>query len=477
MSQIKLLLVFCILFQPVLSLAQNCVRSISISEQADLDNISADLEGCFTLEGDIIISSDFDLDLSALFNIWTLDGDLRIYNNTNLKNLDGLDNIGEVTGNVYIYQNSALESIEGISRLQRVGGNFELHTHPKLESLKGLGNLGTVNGYFQMFSNDLIKDLDDLTDFGGAGTYVEISLHPNLTDISRIRNISSPEIIIHQNPKLDNCCCAIPLFENVSRLSLMGNGINCNSLQAIKDYCSQSPFCVPCDIRLVQQSQVDNFQTDYGDCSILEGNLRIGGNTRITNLEGLSSLKVIRGNLTLFGSSVLPDLDGLNNIDSIYGDIIVEENEFENFEGLDNLKYVGGRFIMYQNPGLKNLGGLESLQYIGGWFHVYDNPLFSSLEGVSSSLRAGELDDDFADFAAYDNPNLQDCCITEKLTNIKDLYFARNSTGCESLEDIKENGRCLTIFELPSLRLFDKITLTAFILILFIYITVKETNF
>jgi hypothetical protein len=455
------------------------VRNISISEQADLNNIAADLEGCFTLEGDIVISSDSDLDLSALFNIWTLDGNLFIYNNTNLKDLDGLDNIGEVTGNVYIYQNSALESIEGLSRLQQVGGNFELHTHPKLESLKGLGNLGSVGGYFQMFSNDLIKNLDDLTDFGGAGSYVEISLHPNLEDISKIRNISSPEIIIHQNPKLDNCCCAIPVFENVPRLSLMGNGVNCNSLQAIKDYCSQSPFCVPCDISISQQSQVDNFQTDYGDCSILEGNLRINGNTRITNLLGLSSLEVIRGDLTLFGSSALSNLEGLNNIDSIYGDIIVEENDFENFKGLDDLKYVGGRFILYQNPGLKNLEGLKNLQYVGGWFHVYDNPLFSSLDGVNELIRVGELyGEEGGNFAAYDNPKLQDCCIATKLENINgEPYFARNAIGCESLEDIEENGGCITIFELPMLQLLDKIIIAAFILIIFTYIIFKETNF
>ncbi len=136
--------------------------------------------------------------------------------------------------------------------------------------------------------------------------------------------------------------------------------------------CRLAAQCPTGDVTFSAQGQVDSFQIIYPGCTSIPGNVKLNG-PGITNLQGLSELKVVEGKFEIL-STGLTSLDGLNNIDSILGG-----------------------FRIQTNPNLLNLHGMGSLVYIGTSLHmvfvnhyfsyslwVEDNPVLATLSGISS---------------------------------------------------------------------------------------------
>jgi len=85
-------------------------------------------------------------------------------------------------------------------------------------------------------------------------------------------------------------------------------------------------------ITLSSQSDVDNFQQNYGPSrdTMMYG-IRIDGgndfqNWRISNLDGLSGLKSIQGDLDIYGNYFLSDVTGLSDLERIEGALKLERN-------------------------------------------------------------------------------------------------------------------------------------------------------
>jgi hypothetical protein len=57
-----------------------------------------------------------------------------------------------------------------------------------------------------------------------------------------------------------------------------------------------SQSCLPEGITFNMQAQIDNFQVNYPNCTIIEGDVLIEGND-ITNLDGLDVITAVYGNL------------------------------------------------------------------------------------------------------------------------------------------------------------------------------------
>ncbi len=62
--------------------------------------------------------------------------------------------------------------------------------------------------------------------------------------------------------------------------------------------------CLPEGITFTTQEEIDNFQTNYPNCTEIEGDVLIGGwnGSNITNLNGLNVLTSIGGNLEILGN-------------------------------------------------------------------------------------------------------------------------------------------------------------------------------
>ncbi len=85
--------------------------------------------------------------------------------------------------------------------------------------------------------------------------------------------------------------------------------------------------CLPEGITFTTQAQIDNFQTNYPNCTEIEGNVGIAGDD-ITNLNGLNVLTSIGGDMEIGymvmwwsckGNPFLISLAGLGNLTTIGG--------------------------------------------------------------------------------------------------------------------------------------------------------------
>nr|NQU91648.1 hypothetical protein [Bacteroidota bacterium] len=191
--------------------------------------------------------------------------------------------------------------------------------------------------------------------------------------------------------------------------------------------------CLPEGIQFSTQEEIDNFQTNYANCSEIEGYVEISGE-EISNLDGLIVITSIGGHAIISGTS-LPDLSGLNNLSHIGGFLMISyNNSLTSLTGLENLTSIEGTFDIGGNMGggnslLKNLNGLESLSYIGGSLKIYSNAQLASLAGLenlNTIMQGLVIGDDPNPWGNAGNPSLKDISalanVSTLTTDLRILY-------------------------------------------------------
>ena len=148
--------------------------------------------------------------------------------------------------------------------------------------------------------------------------------------------------------------------------------------------------CLPDGITFDLQSQIDNFQTNYPGCTIIEGDVYIEGDD-IHSLGGLSVLTAFNGNVIIRQLSNLHNLTGLDNITSVEGDLKLEALwNLSNVSALSNLYNIGGDLIIEDCDSLQSFEGFENLLTIGGDFlYRWTESEISNFEGFESLTIIG----------------------------------------------------------------------------------------
>lgn len=190
-----------------------------------------------------------------------------------------------------------------------------------------------------------------------------------------------------------------------------------------------SQSCLPNGIAFTTQEEIDSFQTDYPNCSHIEGYVRIANypeGTLITNLDGLSNITQIDGGLSIYFNLNLTNLDGLSNLTHIGGDVSIFYNpELYSLEGLNNLNIVEGDFKLGEyeltvgNLNFQDLSGLNGLAQVGGSFVLYRNGNLSTLSGIENLVSIGGA------LVLNDNDNLTD------LSALEGLLYIGNGLGIQ----------------------------------------------
>ncbi len=165
---------------------------------------------------------------------------------------------------------------------------------------------------------------------------------------------------------------------------------------------ANSQPCLSDGITFSTQQQIDNFQTNYPNCTEIEGYMIIYGNG-ITNLSGLSVVTSIGGFLRIgfreYGNPNLTSLSGLEGLTSIGGDLLIYGNlALTSLTGLDNLSIINGDLyfgtsgmlgVSVGNPLLANLTGLANLASIGGDLSIRNTLVLTSLTGLEGLTSIG----------------------------------------------------------------------------------------
>jgi hypothetical protein len=147
---------------------------------------------------------------------------------------------------------------------------------------------------------------------------------------------------------------------------------------------SLSQSCLPEGIYFSSQTEIDNFQTNFPNCTEIEGEVKISGDD-IINLDGLEIINSIGGSLKIYSNPFLKDLNGLNNLTLINGDLWIDENDsLINLTGLENLSQIYGLLRIGFNHSLSSLQGINNLTSISGHFLIFDNHALLDINGLTS---------------------------------------------------------------------------------------------
>ena len=156
------------------------------------------------------------------------------------------------------------------------------------------------------------------------------------------------------------------------------------ALVAISHSIVFSQGCLPEGITFTTQEQIDNFQTNYPDCTEIEGDVHIHGDD-ITNLQGLNVITSIVGKLWMQNNDALTGLSGLESLTSVGGDLwFIHNVAVTSILGFENLSSIGGNLWIEDNFALTSLTGLENLSLVAGNLGIGDNDSLTSLEGLEN---------------------------------------------------------------------------------------------
>ena len=389
-----LLIVFLIVIS---TQAQSCLPDgIYFRNQNEIDSFQINYPECTQIEGFVYI------------------GDPR--GESNITNLNGLSILTSIGGNLSVYFN-ALTSLTGLENLTSIGGSLSIGYNYALTSLTGLGNI----------------DAGSITD-----------------------------LIISDNVSLSNCaaqCICDYLASPNGIVNILNNASGCNNPPEVANACGNTLPCLPYgNYYFFTQNEIDNFQTNYPNCTEIEGDVTINGDD-ITNLNGLSALTSIAGKLSIAENYYLTSLTGLDNLTSIGGDFWIYQNSaLTSLTGLDGLTSIGGGLDIGYNYAMTSLTGLDNLTYVGGGLGIVDNQALTSLTGLEG------LTSIVSSLSIQWNAALTSLTGLDNVTSIGgDLELVYNSalTSLTGLDNLAAIGGWLNLngnISLSNLTGFDNLT-------------------
>jgi hypothetical protein len=232
-------------------------------------------------------------------------------------------------------------------------------------------------------------------------------------------------------------------------VTIFDNASGCNSPPEIARSCGFTMPCLPFgNYFFNNQADIDNFNTNYQDCTELNGNVKISGND-ITNLYGLSDVTSI-GYLVISENPLLINLSGLNSLTSVtgLGGIYIEDNPtLTSLEGLESLTSNGGQLVIESNDALSNLMGLENLAVIEKFLSIRGNANLISLDGLDS------VDTNSITHLYIENNNVLSSCAVTAICNYLasphgDIRIEDNAPGCNSQEEVEDACDTLSVREI-----------------------------
>lgn len=227
------------------SYSQCPTGNVVISNQGDLNQFASQYNGCNTIQGNLIISGNGILNLSALEGITTVTGSVTISNCQNISSLNGLNGLEQIGGYLSITGNSSLTDINGLNNLQTIGSYLNIGFNPGIVSIAGFNNLNSIGSFFNIFGNSSLISIEGFDSLGEINGVLGIYQNNELSDMSGLSSIDSfsiTELRIQNNPSLSVCSLSnicTYLHSNKPRV-ISGNDEGCASEGVLFSICSQN---------------------------------------------------------------------------------------------------------------------------------------------------------------------------------------------------------------------------------------------
>lgn len=216
------------------------------------------------IDGDLLVLGTSIKDIDGFANVnLANDATIKIVNNQNLENLNGLQNITNKLMNLDISINPLINNIDGLINISNVTNQINISDTKHLTNLNGLIGIKNPVKFLSISNNEAIVDTDGLSNIPAISSFsfTNNDLVTSLNNMSNLIEISS-DFFLDRNDKLENInglselvvCKELTIQNNVSLKNLDG---------------------------LVKLKEVN------------DGNMRISGNTSLRDFCGLSLISTI----------------------------------------------------------------------------------------------------------------------------------------------------------------------------------------
>ncbi len=446
---------------------------LSIEVNVNLDNLDG-LSALTWIEGILYIRYDTILQnlngLSALKHA----GALYILENHNLRNLDGFSSLTEVNDLISIQYNGGLVGIDGLSSLRSVNGELRIANNPELKSINGLVNLNAVGGlaimnnpklvnvkglnsvvkvadnlgnpgYFTIEGNDALINLQGFSALESTN-YFNIVNNRQLSDLDdfvSLRAVSG--IYITDNPKLSKINAFANIDSIAGELRIQNNDklINLNAFSSLQRVGSISIY------ENQSLASIDGLSNIQQVGAGLGSSIWISNNDALTHIDGFSSVNKIGGPVAIKYNPSLESVDGFSSVTQFNGHAEISNNDvLTSISGFNKLTQIsesgfGVGIIVNQNPRLAAFNGFSALKIIYGsttaFLEIGDNPLLTNFDGLSNltTISAGIRG---INVAIYRNPSLKNVNGFSSLSTINvgsggSLYINDNA-GLENIDGL-----------------------------------------
>ncbi len=303
MKKLNLILLLLIGFG---SFAQCPVGDVSLYTQADVDNFQVNYPNCNVIDGDFTISGLDITDLTPLINITQVTGTLQL-NTCGFASLNGLQNltsVGSVGGQemLMIYNNQNLQDMSQLYNLNTVIGDLWVYNNDNVVTLYGLQGLNAINGNLFIVQNDGLVNFFGLHALVSVGS-IGISQNTVLQDISQISSLNSVNTILIENNAQLNSLSGLQGLTNMSgNLKIEGNNIN--SCSGLNNLVSIGSFSIKNEQSLTSLSGLQSLTTVNG--------LTVEFCPQLQSFDALENLNSV-GNLNIKANFMLNDLSALNH--------------------------------------------------------------------------------------------------------------------------------------------------------------------
>jgi hypothetical protein len=396
----------------------SCLESSTLSgdvlaqSQADIDA----LEGCETIDGNVLVMPYFEPDLRPLHALTAVTGELGL-------GASYIWSAGDPTREQQAAEAAALEggfiaSLEGLESLERVGSMAVWRA--SIPSLAPLANLRAISGALSLVECDRITDLTPLS--GLVIRELAIALD-NVESLAGLR-----------------------LYQGVKSLAISGERLaNIDALATVRTVEQDITIRATALRDLRGLGQLENVGRD----------MTIADNPALQTFEGAERLGYIQGLLVISGNVALERADGLNELINARGIVVDRNDRLRRLPDFPNLSFSG--LYVWDNPALEELSrfpGILAAQLLPSGANVYD-----VVDGPRERLnRRSEI-------VIERNPSLQRFSVPlgwrdgtymalEGNTQLSDLDFSE----LESIDRLEiKNNASLTRVSLGALTLVDSL--------------------
>ena len=387
-----------------------------------------------TYTGDVNLSSQAEVDAFRATNAYTyIDGSLNLATtNSDITNLQALSGIDSISGNLKIYYQTNLVSLQGLETFKKIGGRLWMYKL-NIDALDALSNVEEAASLY-------IVDCDNLITLDGLNSQLTITTQILLGNASSLS---------YGNASLKDYCA---ISDEITRhlqagTCVIGNNFYNPDLQDFQDGNCEPVFydwIYYGNIEFTNQTMIDTFYTAEHPYTYVLGDVKISGSS-IINYNGIAHLDSCSGKFSLYYQNSITDASGLNNLKKANNIVIYGSSSFTDLSMLSSLEECGNLQVS-ECSSINNIGPNEistDVLTVSGCDNIDTLDLSNITLSESATLRIA------------DNNNLK-AVINSEAVELKSLTL----DGCSLLIDLSGFVSLQTISS--SFHIFSCSSLTSF---------------